>query len=573
MELSGAKTKRMSATAALGQAPASPSPAIAAMDADEHDVPPSSPFSAGGEGDLVDNLANVHLSTNPSSEEEDELPFPQTPEGFFVDSSANSMPWPTTATPPRGNPPQGGDHRHPYRSSLRPPSTQQPQQPQPISPTLPRPLRASSSSGALSAHVEPSVFLDGGPSGEAGDECPASRAVAAMRALEAANVSLVRTEMHHEGKDGGGKGATNLRDSSPEDEGESCHSTGSLSPPVSQQRAFPAYQSCANEPFPTNRAPQHRDLYAFSPHLAGRILTALSCRCVPSHRRHVHGGSALAGFLALLLVTCANYMLGPMRDAAALAVGVSHIPALTLASTALALGSSVPVGWLFEAPDPRRRRVWKRMGLTRGETQGTSLALFYRVFAFLLLSYALGFQMVDFFGNGRGRVGDDTEEAQAAAREESAMALVTTFFLRCFDGVGVPIIHLLANLEQRFSSAGSGMHQLLSSTTSTLQLYSDRSVPSLFLHACACIVNKSGKVIYVMFFLVVHLMKLHSLSLIWGVTTEAMEYEETAEQRRATPSKQGGTSNNNNKPSKSSMRLKRLGFVGFGGTIGGILGR
>jgi hypothetical protein len=37
------------------------------------------------------------------------------------------------------------------------------------------------------------------------------------------------------------------------------------------------------------------------------------------------------------------------------------------------------------------------------------------------------------------------------------------------------------------------------------------------------VVNKFGKVIYIMFFLVVHLMKLHSLSLIWGVTTEAMD--------------------------------------------------
>ena len=98
-------------------------------------------------------------------------------------------------------------------------------------------------------------------------------------------------------------------------------------------------------------------------------------------------------------------------------------------------------------------------------------------------------------------------------------------------------------------------------------------------------------------------MKLHSLSLIWGVTTEAMEYEENAEQRRAAKEKedlvrttsagglvmtgspnkrdksndcnnsQGSSKDGSSKPSKSSLRLKRLGFVGFGGTLGGILGR
>ena len=101
-------------------------------------------------------------------------------------------------------------------------------------------------------------------------------------------------------------------------------------------------------------------------------------------------------------------------------------------------------------------------------------------------------------------------------------------------------------------------------------------------------------------------MKLHSLSLIWGVTTEAMEYEENAEQRRSeadekkkertssagglvmmggggSPSKKDNSNNTqassqpnssgHTKPSKSALRLKRLGFVGFGGTLGGILGR
>ena len=103
------------------------------------------------------------------------------------------------------------------------------------------------------------------------------------------------------------------------------------------------------------------------------------------------------GFWALLHVTCATYVLTPMRDAIALAVGVDLMPQLTLASTVLAFRSSVPIGWLFEAPDPNRRLVWKRMGLTRGETQGTSLALFYRCFALILLSYAIGFPLLEWF--------------------------------------------------------------------------------------------------------------------------------------------------------------------------------
>jgi hypothetical protein len=45
------------------------------------------------------------------------------------------------------------------------------------------------------------------------------------------------------------------------------------------------------------------------------------------------------------------------------------------------------------------------------------------------------------------------------------------------------------------------------------------------------VLAKFGKAFYVMFFLVVHLMKLHSISLMWGVTSEAMEYEEQAEIR------------------------------------------
>lgn len=201
------------------------------------------------------------------------------------------------------------------------------------------------------------------------------------------------------------------------------------------------------------------------------------------------------GFWALMLVTCANYVLTPMRDAIALAVGVEHIPNLTLASTILAVFSSVPIGWLFEAPDPKRRKLWKRMGLTRGETQGTSLALFYRCFALILLSYSLGFKGVE---------------------------LVST---------SKPVI-----------SAWPAIFQLMNSLLQSL-----------------------GHVMYIAFFLMVHLMKLHSLSLIWGVTTEAMDYEDVARNRHQPGGSEGQAA--------AKSRLQRLGLVSFGGTLGGILGR
>jgi hypothetical protein len=106
------------------------------------------------------------------------------------------------------------------------------------------------------------------------------------------------------------------------------------------------------------------------------------------------GAATWIVFWALLDITCANYVLTPFRDAIAL-TQVDQMPQLTLCSTILALISSVPIGWLFEAPDPTRRRLWKRMGLTRGETQGTSLALLYRLFGMLLLLYAVAFEVLE----------------------------------------------------------------------------------------------------------------------------------------------------------------------------------
>jgi hypothetical protein len=200
------------------------------------------------------------------------------------------------------------------------------------------------------------------------------------------------------------------------------------------------------------------------------------------------------GFWALFLVTCTNYVLTPIRDAIALQIGVQHMPKLTLASTVLAFFSSVPIGWLFEAPDPNRRRLWKRMGLTRGETQGTSLALFYRCFAIILISSAVGFMSIDCF---------------------QARTTTTT------DTSAVSLDDRLSRLQFVFAL--------------------------------------TGQTLYISFFLIVHLMKLHSLSLVWGVTTEAMEYEEVARRKSQMDS--------------NKTRLQKLGAVGFGGTLGGILGR
>jgi hypothetical protein len=200
------------------------------------------------------------------------------------------------------------------------------------------------------------------------------------------------------------------------------------------------------------------------------------------------------GFWALSHVTCANHVLTPMRDAIALQIGVAHVPKLTLLSMLMAFCSSVPIGWLFEAPDPSRRRLWKKMGLTRGETQGTSLALFYRCFAFVLVSYAAVFEIMHLLGSN----GENRGQMNAWVR---------------------PILNYL---------------------------------PTPVLQTLAL-------AMYVAFFLIVHLMKLHSLSLMWGVTTEAMEYEEVAQKKTVVE--------------QTKTRLQRMALVSFGGTVGGILGR
>jgi len=596
------------------------------MDIDENDIPPHE------EEVLSKRLANTHIGSDTelnvqsddvlnTSEESSDIP---TPEGFFIEHSKDEetthdhtiqqsrsspqhhqleSPWPST-------PPTAKSTlinvQHPQSCPTRPAelalkTTQHNQ----------RPLFISSSSGALCPPTVDNSSYEQIDAQFDYKESPATRAAAAARAYELSqqqlllqqNQNQLTNNLHHKRDlscilesqthhprnsllDGLEISNDDLKDlmlgepqQHPQQHSQQTPKeynttlSGSLSP-TNNERVQPPRRTF--EAYPNPNLNKREDyiippLYRFTPNtISGTILTFISKKCVPTQSQHTHGGSALAGFLALLLVTCANYMLGPMRDAAALAVGVSHIPALTLASTVLALGSSVPVGWLFEAPDPRRRRVWKRMGLTRGETQGTSLALFYRVFGFLLLSYALGFKIVDLYGSGSGsKSGGETEDGD----DESAIALVTTFFMRIMISMRIPVTNILSSTRDNIM----GMEKYSTSILNTLETYSEESIPSLFLHACSCVVNKFGKVIYIMFFLVVHLMKLHSLSLIWGVTTEAMEYEETAERRRkenksGKPETLSPGPNSNSKPSKSSLRLKRLGFVGFGGTLGGIIG-
>jgi hypothetical protein len=239
-----------------------------------------------------------------------------------------------------------------------------------------------------------------------------------------------------------------------------------------------------------------------------RFLQRASQLLLQPHHTQPFASATWIGFWALFLVACGNHVLMPVRDAIALSVGVQHMPALTLASTSLAVLSSVPIGWLFEAPNPSRRRLWKNMGLTRGETQGTSLALFYRCFAGILVAYAAFFWALQVLQS------TTTTKSSGSSTSRTSRSLA--------DG---------------------------ESTTTPDSPYWDMNY----------LWTRIGQLAYIMFFLIVHLMKLHSTSLIWGVTTEAMEYEEVARKKSHMES--------------SKMRLQRLALIGFGGTLGGILGR
>lgn len=259
----------------------------------------------------------------------------------------------------------------------------------------------------------------------------------------------------------------------------------------------------------------------FTPHYRStRWICALSARIFKKEQDEFCMATWI-GFWSLFAVTMGVSTITPIRDAIALQVGVKHMPKLTLASSVLAFLSSVPIGWLFEAPDPSRRKLWKSMGLTRGETQGSSLALFYRFFALTVASYALAFIVMEIMQNRPQWIPflskKISEEANPIDEEDQ-----TTF----------------ANL------LGEWVQQAW---------------------------QKIGEFMYIAFFLVVHLMKLHSISLVWGVTTEAMEYEDVA--RKARESKLGGFVNTNEPTPFVRTRLQRLALVGFGGTLGGILGR
>jgi hypothetical protein len=234
------------------------------------------------------------------------------------------------------------------------------------------------------------------------------------------------------------------------------------------------------------------------------------------------------------------------------------------------------------------------------------LALFYRVFGFLLWSYAVGFWIVERSAkrddSGDGGAGVNGDSVNGGGNESSLVGWLGILIVRLVHGMGVPVEHVL---EKSVNVLGE-CFGIPSYLVAALAAHKDESFTSLFIQAFTVGVNKFASIIYIMFFLVVHLMKLHSLSLIWGVTTEAMEYEENAERRRQAMEdkkeemmsmtrrssagglvlsgssggfgrSQGNSQNSgggsSNKPSHSANRLKRLGFVGFGGTLGGILGR
>lgn len=231
------------------------------------------------------------------------------------------------------------------------------------------------------------------------------------------------------------------------------------------------------------------------------------------------------GFWSLLFITMGVSTITPIRDAVALQLGVQHMPKLTLASSVMAFLSSVPIGWLFEAPDPSRRKLWKKMGLTRGETQGSSLALFYRFFALSVISYAVGFTLVDYINNN--------------------------------------------------SDSWSFLSNLSKHADTDSQHHSHYWWISLIREWLPFILAKLGEIMYIAFFLIVHLMKLHAISLVWGVTTEAMEYEDVARKAKESKHQHQATRTHatHQPPSKTRTRLQRLALVGFGGTLGGIVGR
>jgi len=171
-------------------------------------------------------------------------------------------------------------------------------------------------------------------------------------------------------------------------------------------------------------------------------------------RSHLDHSTTLLGFWLLLVLQAAQSLVAPTRDALLVTIGVSHLPALTVGTTLLALCATVPTAWIMEAPNPSRSPWMRKCGLTRGDTQGTSLALLDRVYAVV-----------------------------------------------CFTAALAP--------------------------------------------------PYCQWTIYTVFYLLGHVLKLHVVSLVWGVVTESMEYESASNDNR---------------------RLQRLGWMGLGGTVGTLLG-
>ncbi|VEU38271.1 unnamed protein product [Pseudo-nitzschia multistriata] len=267
------------------------------------------------------------------------------------------------------------------------------------------------------------------------------------------------------------------------------------------------YNGCSSKSSSPTKIPHAKSFSSskksfFIPHYGCTRITYAISRYIFDDTNDDYAVATWLGFWALFNVSCANYILKPIMDSIVLQLGVENLASLTFAGTILSFLSSVPIGWLFEAPDPKRRKVFKKMGMTRGETQGTSLALFYRFFALSALSYAVGFQLVD--------------------------------WVRKLEWIKNYVI-----IKWIFGINEDGTNK-------------DAIIPFLL--------DKLGQFMYVAFFLLVTLMTRHSTSLVWGVTTEAMEYEEIARKQHGNPSK----------PNKT--QLERLNRIQFGATIGGIWG-
>jgi hypothetical protein len=243
------------------------------------------------------------------------------------------------------------------------------------------------------------------------------------------------------------------------------------------------------------------------------------------------------------------------------------------------------------------------MGLTRGETQGTSLALFYRFFAFVLLAYAMGILLLVPLLQRTNTVTPPTLlnatvtplvmpsniDAKSMMVKTPKQQLMAPQWLQPF------------RIRSTTNSQESTLSTLVATSSATVVPSTTCTAPSPckvtpgtwselllgFLRRGGgpyqqqdssiklLLWQWTGKFMYIAFYLVVHLMKLHSLSLIWGVTTEAMEYEEMA--RHVTNSSNargsGGKENEVKLPENHKTRLQRLSLIGFGGTLGGILGR